>query len=392
MSNIKIVADDDEFNAVIKAAGDDLVVIDFFTTWCRPCRSMEPVFEEMAMRYPKVIFLKVDADKCFDTAMSYRVTGVPYFVIYFNKMVVETVQGANQQELELKIRLAEIESRRAAALQQNAPNLATTISTFGRLGSIAQYIDFERSQCINDLSPTSFHNFLIGKKLVSGKGSGKLLLLYAFTQKVMLQSFKIRANPQTGPKVLRFFINHPKVLDFGVGSTLAPSQEVTLSHQDLTAERAIELRSGGFQMVTNVQIFVTSGQSKNSKIEIESLQLFGAPVLSTQPLTPSSFLSTAPSYIPTAERSNCNNQMCTVDQSGQSVSPSVSPSTVAPHQHYQQQPPQLPSSSQPMPGPSRHFTDGNHNQSTAEESRHRPSFNSNSNSHHHNHHQYRDHQ
>ncbi|CAL8117864.1 unnamed protein product [Orchesella dallaii] len=390
MSNIKIVADDEEFNAVMKASGDDLVVIDFFTTWCRPCRSMEPVFEEMAMRYPKVMFLKVDADKCFDTAMSYRVTGVPFFVIYFNKMVVETVQGANQQELELKIRLAEIESRRASAMQQSnhSGNLSTTISTFGKLGAISAYIDFEKSQCINDLSPTSFHNFLIGKKLVSGKGSGKL------------QSFKIRANAQTGPKILRFFINHPKVLDFGVGSTLAPSQEVTLSHQDLTGERAIELRSGSFQMVTNVQIFVTSGQSKNSKIEIESLQLFGAPVLSTQPLTsltPSSFISAAPSYIPTAERSICNNQMCNTqdDQLGHSVSPSVTPSAVSPHQQQQQQ--AHSSSHHPLqiPGPSRHQqqTDGNHNQPSAEEQlspRHRPSVNSNSHSHQHNHHQYRE--
>lgn len=93
MSNLKIVNDDDEFSLLLKnAADDDLVVIDFFTTWCKPCRTMEPVFETMALHYPKALFLKVDADKCFNSAMSYKVAGVPFFVIYFNKTVVETIQ------------------------------------------------------------------------------------------------------------------------------------------------------------------------------------------------------------------------------------------------------------------------------------------------------------
>lgn len=59
MSNLKIVADDEEFNATLKGAGDDLVVIDFYTTWCRPCKTMEPVLEAMAIHYPKALFMKV---------------------------------------------------------------------------------------------------------------------------------------------------------------------------------------------------------------------------------------------------------------------------------------------------------------------------------------------
>jgi len=292
MSNLKLITDDEEFEASLAGHGDELVIIDFFTTWCRPCKTMEPVFEAMAIHYPKALFLRVDADKCFETAMKYQVSGVPFFVIYYNRAVVEKVQGANPQELELKIRLAEIECRKAAAAavdrsksSVHSHSVNPTMSTFGKLGAVTQYIDHENSHCLNDLSPTSFHTFIQGKKLVSGRGTGKMLIVYSFTQKMMLQSFKIKANPQTGPKILRFFVNHPKVLDFNVGSTLAPSQEVVLSSHDLTGDRAIELRSGSFQVVTNVQIFVTSGQtSKNPKIEIESLQLFGAPILGIQPI------------------------------------------------------------------------------------------------------------
>lgn len=59
MSNLKIIADDEEFDATLKGAGDDLVVIDFYTTWCRPCKTMEPVLEAMSIHYPKALFMKV---------------------------------------------------------------------------------------------------------------------------------------------------------------------------------------------------------------------------------------------------------------------------------------------------------------------------------------------
>lgn len=90
--------------------------------------------------------------------------------------------------MELKIRLAEIESRKAAsALEQAASNNANpVISTFGKLGCVTPYIDHENCHCLNDLTPSSFHNFLGGKKLISGKGSGKMLMVYSFTQKMMV--------------------------------------------------------------------------------------------------------------------------------------------------------------------------------------------------------------
>lgn len=100
-------------------------------------------------------------------------------------------QGANPQELELKIRLAEIESRKAASALEQANNTTSNnvnpvISTFGKLGSVAPYIDHVNCHCLNDLTPSSFHNFLNGKKLISGKGTGKMLMVYSFTQKMMV--------------------------------------------------------------------------------------------------------------------------------------------------------------------------------------------------------------
>lgn len=115
--------------------------------------------------------------------MDYKVSGVPYFVIYSNKSVVDTVQGANQPELEKKLRLADMDTRKSRAGSEQS---VSGYGGYAKLGCVSPYIDQSNSHCFNDLSPTSFHNFLGGKKLVSGKGSGKMLLVYSFKEKLLV--------------------------------------------------------------------------------------------------------------------------------------------------------------------------------------------------------------
>jgi len=47
------------FDATIKGAGSALVVIDYSTTWCGPCKVIAPKFDELSDKYPDAIFLKV---------------------------------------------------------------------------------------------------------------------------------------------------------------------------------------------------------------------------------------------------------------------------------------------------------------------------------------------
>ena len=61
-SALQAVVDIDSENAfdqTIKNAGDSLVVVDYSTTWCGPCKVIAPKFDELSEKYPDAVFLKV---------------------------------------------------------------------------------------------------------------------------------------------------------------------------------------------------------------------------------------------------------------------------------------------------------------------------------------------
>lgn len=56
-------------------------VIDFYATWCGPCKAISPVFEKLKGEYSdKVNFVSIDVDQDTETAMKYSVSAMPTFV------------------------------------------------------------------------------------------------------------------------------------------------------------------------------------------------------------------------------------------------------------------------------------------------------------------------
>lgn len=53
------VSSEKEFDAKISGAGDKLVIIDYSTTWCGPCKVIAPKFDELSDKYSDSIFIKV---------------------------------------------------------------------------------------------------------------------------------------------------------------------------------------------------------------------------------------------------------------------------------------------------------------------------------------------
>jgi len=90
-----------DFDSQLEAAGGKLVIVDFYATWCGPCRYIAPKLEEMSKQeeFKNVIFLKVDVDDNDDIAKRYSVSCMPTFIYIKNKEKVDELSGANEAKL-----------------------------------------------------------------------------------------------------------------------------------------------------------------------------------------------------------------------------------------------------------------------------------------------------
>ncbi|KAF8243931.1 thioredoxin-domain-containing protein, partial [Wilcoxina mikolae CBS 423.85] len=82
--------------------GDKLVVIDFFATWCGPCKVISPQFEQMSKEFENVAFYKLDVDENQAVAAEYDVRAMPTFLFFKNGEKVEDVVGANPKKLRVR--------------------------------------------------------------------------------------------------------------------------------------------------------------------------------------------------------------------------------------------------------------------------------------------------
>ena len=81
------------FNTVIRSG--QLVLVDFFATWCGPCKAMHPVLEQLkAQLGDRLRIIKVDIDKHGDPAVEYGVQAVPTLMLFRNGEVLWRQSGA----------------------------------------------------------------------------------------------------------------------------------------------------------------------------------------------------------------------------------------------------------------------------------------------------------
>jgi len=65
----------------LNSLGDELIVLNFWAEWCKPCVQLNQIFDQLADSYPNAHFLKVEAEKLESVTERFEVTAVPSFFV-----------------------------------------------------------------------------------------------------------------------------------------------------------------------------------------------------------------------------------------------------------------------------------------------------------------------
>jgi len=88
-----------EYKTALKEHSSKLVVVDFYATWCGPCRAIAPLLKKLADEWD-IVVLKVDVDEADDVAKDEEISAMPTFKFYKNDAMLVEFKGANKEKLE----------------------------------------------------------------------------------------------------------------------------------------------------------------------------------------------------------------------------------------------------------------------------------------------------
>lgn len=73
---------------------NDVVLIDFWASWCGPCQSFGPVFEAASEKNPEMVFAKVNTEEQMELAAHFQVRSIPMLAIFREQILIFSQPGA----------------------------------------------------------------------------------------------------------------------------------------------------------------------------------------------------------------------------------------------------------------------------------------------------------
>lgn len=96
-----IILDENNFeNDILNS--EKTCLVDFFATWCGPCKMMAPTVDEIADENPDIKVGKLDVDEADEIAMKYGIMSIPTLMVFKNGEPVKTLVGVQAKETVLE--------------------------------------------------------------------------------------------------------------------------------------------------------------------------------------------------------------------------------------------------------------------------------------------------
>lgn len=86
----------DNFDEII--GNNDFVMIDFWASWCGPCKNFSPIYEQVSEKYEDIVFAKVNTEVEQELAAHFKIRSIPTLSIFRDQIIVFTQPGMLSEE------------------------------------------------------------------------------------------------------------------------------------------------------------------------------------------------------------------------------------------------------------------------------------------------------